>query len=164
MEKIKTVLDEKATKEFMKGGFILAYVGIAVSLLVFAIYVLFGVINNSWVDTISIVLLIAGITLLLLSLFLLFFYMNAVKKAGAFIRTAEYEFLDDSLVYTLYRNDEKIEEGKQYYQDLVDYRESKNYVFIRLKNNTFFAITKVDGLVDFLASKGLHKFKTIRKN
>ena len=163
MEKITTVLDTKVTKEFMKSGFIFAYISIAVSLLVLTVYILFGVITSSWLETSSVILLIAGSALLLLSLFLLFFYMNAVKKAGAFIRTAEYEFLDDSLVYTLYRNDEKIEEGKQYYQDLVDYKESKNYVFIRLKNNTFFAINKADGLLDFLSSKGLKKFKSFRK-
>ena len=164
MEKIRTVLDQKVTKEFMRSGFIFAYISIGVSLLVLSVYVLFGILNNSWLDTTSIILLIAGSALLLLSLFLLFFYINAVKKAGTFIRTAEYEFLDDAIVYTLYRNDEKIEEGKQYYEDLVDYKESKNYVFVRLKNNTFFAMDKVDGLVAFLSSKGLPKFKNIRKN
>ena len=38
------------------------------------------------------------------------------------------------------------------------------FVYVGLKNNTWFAIRKVDGLVAYLESKGLTKFKAIKVN
>ena len=109
------------------------------------------------VDPSSISLLVAGGILLLSSILLYSMQKLAIKRARQFSREATYEFLDDVISYEVYRDEQLMESGKLPYQDFLDYRETKNYIFVRLRNNTYLAIDKVDGLSDFLKSKGLKR-------
>lgn len=156
MEKIRTKVDERSIKELLHGAIILAIVSFVLSLLIIVLFLIFFFRDMS-VDPSSISLIIAGGLLLLSSILLYSMQKLAIKRARQFVREVEYEFLDDSISYEVYRNEEKVESGKLPYQDFLDYRETKNYVFVRLKNNTYLAIDKVDGLSDFLKSKGLKK-------
>lgn len=156
MEKIRTKVDERSIKELLHGAIILAIVSFVLSLLIIVLFLIFFFHDMS-VDPSSISLIIAGGLLLLSSILLYSMQKLAIKRARQFVREVEYEFLDDSISYEVYRNEEKVESGKLPYQDFLDYRETKNYVFVRLKNNTYLAIDKVDGLSDFLKSKGLKR-------
>lgn len=82
-------------------------------------------------------------------------YLTALNKVKNFTRTIVYDFLDDSIIFEIYRKEEKIENGKIYYQDLVSYKVSKNYIYLKLQNNTWLAINKEEGLLDFIQSKGI---------
>ena len=156
MEKIRTTLDERSVKELLHGAIVLAIISFAVSLLTIALFLVFFF-HDMHVDPSSISLLIAGGILLLSSILLYSMQKLAIKRARQFAREATYEFLDDVIGYEVYRDEQLMESGKLPYQDFLDYRETKNYIFVRLRNNTYLAIDKVDGLSDFLKSKGLKR-------
>ena len=156
MEKIRTTIDERPIKELLHGALILAIASFAISLLTLGLFLIFFF-HDMKVDPSSIGLLVAGGILLFSSIFLYFTQRLALKRARQFVREATYEFLDDSISYEVYRDEELVESGKLRYQDFIDYRETKNYIFVRLRNNTYLAMDKVEGLSDFLKSKGLKR-------
>ena len=136
----------------------------SLSLLCLGFFVLFGILNNNWFDPLSIVLLVVAIIVLILALLLFSAIKNGIKKADQFVRTIVYDLQEDNISFEIYRDEEMIETGKIYYKDLEEYKETKHYVYVGLKNNTWLAIDKVDGLVDLLKSKGLTKFKAVKFN
>ena len=162
MEKIKTIIDRKANKEILGTTFALTWLCFAFSLLCVVLYFLFSILFNNWLDPISISSLVIGIIILVFAVVVLFYLSNNLKKSTHYVREAIYDFTDDALLYEVHQNGEKIEEGKVYYCDLLDYKETKNYIYLRLRNNTFICVSKVDGLLDFIISKGISKFKMIK--
>ena len=157
MDKIRTTVNEKVSKELMYGIFALVLMGYLVSVLVLGLYFFFAAPKQEWFESLNMVMLVIGLILLLLTSVLLFNYISNLKKAKTFLREVEYEFLDEELSYEVFRDGRVIEQGKMAYKDFLDYRTTKNYVFIRLMNNTFFVIDKIDGLTDYLESKGVNK-------
>ena len=157
MEKISTVIDKNSTKEFIQGTFIFSWVALFTALSLIALYIVFGIINNSWGDLLQIVLVVLGGSLLVLSILVIRNYFNALAKMDNFKRTIVYEFLDDAISFTVNKEDEAIENGKVYYEDFISYKATKNYVYLRLKNNTWLAIKKEEGLISFITSKGINK-------
>ena len=162
MEKIITNIDKSSTKEFIQGTFLFSWVAFAFSFVLIGLYITFGIINNSWSEFLQIVLVVLGGLLLILSILIIFNYLNALKKVEDFKRTIVYDFLDEYIAFDIYREQEVIENGKVYYVDLIDYKVTKNYVFLRLKNNTWLAIKKEEGLIDFITSKGIVKHNALR--
>ena len=159
MEKITTTIDGNSAKEFIKGTYILDYVALGVGALCVVLYVIFGIAGDgkNWLSGLQLILLTVGVLLIVLAIVLLNMLSKAIKKSNEFKRTITYDFSDEYLVYEVMRNEELIENGKLAYTDLSKYKETKNYVYVGLKNNTWLAIDKVDGLIDFLNSKGLGK-------
>ena len=70
------------------------------------------------------------------------------------------EFADEYFAYDLYRENEKVEQGKIYYVDLMGYKQTKHYLFLGLKNNNYIGVNKVEGLVEFVRNKGLKEIKS----
>ena len=163
MEKIITVIDSKSSKEFLQGTFILDYFALGVGILCLLLYVLFGVKDNHWLKGMNLILLSVGILLLVMAIVLLSMLYKALKKADEFKRTITYDFQDDYFTYEVIRNDEIIESGKLLYSDLTSYKETENYIYAGLKNNSWFSISKVDGLIDFLNNKGVRRYKSKKK-
>ena len=159
MEKITTTIDGNSAKEFIKGTYILDYVALGVGALCVVLYVIFGIAGDgkNWLSGLQLILLTVGVLLIVLAIVLLNMLNKAIKKSNEFKRTITYDFSDEYLIYEVMRNEELIENGKLTYADLSKYKETKNYVYVGLKNNTWLAIDKVDGLTDFLNSKGLGK-------
>ena len=165
MDKITTIIDGNSSKEFVKGTFILDYVALGIGGLCILLYIIFGFAgHNNWLSGLQLILLSVGILLIVLAIALLSTLNKAIKKGDEFKRTITYEFEVDYLIYEVSRNEEIIENGKLPYTDFTEYKETENYVYVGLKNNTWFAIKKVDGLVAYLQSKGLTKFKAVRVN
>ena len=157
MERIITKIDGASSKEFVKGTYILDYVALVVGVICIALYVFFGIKDANWLSGLQILTIGSGLLLVILAIVLLASLNKAIKKADEFARTIAYEFEDEHLIYAVYRNEEIIENGKLPYSDLTRYKESKNYVFVGLNNNTWFAMNKVEGLTSFLESKGIYK-------
>ena len=159
MERIITTIDGNSAKEFIKGTYILDYVALGVGALCVVLYVIFGIAGDgkNWLSGLQLILLTVGVLLIVLAIVLLNMLNKAIKKSNEFKRTITYDFSDEYLIYEVMRNEELIENGKLTYADLSKYKETKNYVYVGLKNNTWLAIDKVDGLIDFLNSKGLGK-------
>ena len=155
---IRTRIDEKQTKELLHNAVILAIVCFIISLLCIGGYFLFVfALQEDPGDILNIVLLISGILLFILSILLYVTQMNTIKRAAQFVRDVKYELSEENISYEVYRDEQLIESGKLSYQDFLDFRETKNYLFIRLKNNNYLAVDKVNGLSDLLISKGLKK-------
>ena len=155
---IRTRIDERQTKELLHNAVILAIVCFIISLLCIGGYFLFVfALQEDPDDIFNIILLIGGILLFVLSILLYVTQMNAIKRAAQFVRDVKYELSEENISYEVYRDEQLIESGKLSYKDFLDFRETKNYLFVRLKNNTYLAVDKVDGLSDLLISKGLKK-------
>ena len=164
MEIIVTKIDGNSSKEFVKGTLTLDYVSLGIGILCLSLYIFFGIKDGTWLAGLSLVLATVGALLLILAIALLSVLNKAIKKADAFVRTITYIFEDEYLAYEVSRDDEIVENGKLRYSDLTEYKETKNYVYVGLKNNTWFAINKKEGLISFLQSKGLTKFKSVKFN
>ena len=159
MKQIKTLIDSKSTKEFIQGNFIFALASLGFALVIVALYVVFGIINHSWADPVQIILLVLAAVLIVLSMIMVVAYLKAMNKMKDYVRTIIYDFLDDAISFEIYRDEEKIETGKIYYQDFLDYKVSKHYVYLRLKNNTWLVIDKEEELIPFIQNKGIQKHK-----
>ena len=159
MEKIETNIDDKLIKEAYRPLYRLSIIAIAIALAFVVFYVVFSILNKNWFDALNLVALSVSFVLVICAIYLLIRIHQMIKKEQAFSRKAIYELFDEYVTYEVYRNNEKIESGKAYYRDLQGYRESKNTVFLIMRNNSYIAIKKVDGLVDFIKSRGLVKKK-----
>lgn len=162
MEKLTTIIDKNATKELIQSTFVLSIVALITGILMIGIYVFFGFLNNSWLDPLQIIIVVLAVILLVLALVIILSYVGSLSKMKNYVRKIVYDFKDDEIVFEIYKDEELVEQGKVYYQDLLEYKETKNFVFIRLSNNTWLTFKKVNGLVDFFASKGLTKYKTVK--
>ena len=162
MEQIKTIINKNSTKEFIHGMFIFALFSLIVGLAMLGLYITFGVINNSWFDVLQIILLIIAILILFFGGFVIFRYFASLKKMDGYQSIIIYDFLDDYVSFDIYRNEEVVESGKVYYQDFLDYKETKSFIYLRLKNNTWLAIKKEEGLLDFIINKGISKYSTFK--
>lgn len=163
MKQIKTPIDKESTKEFVQGNLYFAIVSLGVALAIIALYVVFGVINHSWLDPLQIVLVVLGGVLLVLSIIMVVGYLNSINKMKDFHRTIAYSFSDDEITYDIYKEEEKVASGKTSYIDVLEYKEAKHFVYLRLRNNTWLVISKEEELLEFLNSKGIEKRKFFSK-
>ena len=163
MKQIKTPIDKESTKEFVQGNLYFAIVSLGVALAIIALYIVFGVINHSWLDPLQIVLVVLGGILLVLSIIMVVSYLNSINKMKDFHRTMIYNFSSDEITYDLYKEEEKVATGKASYIDVLGYKETKHFVYLRLRNNSWLVISKEEGLLDFIQSKGIEKHKFFSK-
>ena len=161
MEKIETRIDDQAVKELYRPLYRLIIVAFAVAIAFIAFYVVFSAVTKNWLDALNIVALCVSVILIFMAIILWIKLTKQVKQAQSFGRTAFYEFMDEYVSYEVYRQEEKIEEGKCYYRDLLGYKEAKQYVFLVMRNNAYMAVKKVNGLIAFIESKGLIKTKVV---
>ena len=160
MKDIKTLIDKKSAKEFIQGNLIFSFVSLGVSLAIIALYVIFGVINKSWLDTLQIVLIVLGGILLVLSIIMIVNYVASINKMDNLVRTIVYHFSDVEITFDIYREEKLVQSGKTLYNDLLEYKETKNYIYIRQRNNTWLILNKEDELIAFLNNKGIFKHKS----
>ena len=160
MKDIKTLIDKKSAKEFIQGNLIFSFVSLGVSLVIIALYVIFGVINKSWLDTLQIVLIVLGGILLVLSIIMIVNYVASINKMDNLVRTIVYHFSDVEITFDIYREEKLVQSGKALYNDLLEYKETKNYIYIRQRNNTWLILNKEDELITFLNNKGIFKHKS----
>ena len=160
MKDIKTLIDKKSAKEFIQGNLIFSFVSLGMSLVIIALYVVFGVINKSWLDTLQIVLIVLGGVLLVLSIIMIVNYVASINKMDNLVRTIVYHFSDVEITFDIYREEKLVQSGKALYNDLLEYKETKNYIYIRQRNNTWLILNKEDELIAFLNNKGIFKHKS----
>ena len=159
MEKIETFIDEKVAKDLYRPLFKVGVFGIIFAVCFIVFYIVFSAITGGWLDVLNVIALAVSLILIMAAIYLFLKINQLVKQAKSFSRVAVYELLDEYISYEIFRDKEKIEEGKCYYKDLYGYKETKDTVFLAMNNNAYIAVKKVDGLVSFLESKGLAKTK-----
>lgn len=155
MDKITTIVNHDTAKELSKRTQLLVLVGIVFGFVCIGLYVLFGFTMNSWGEIINIILLVLGCFLIALSGML---EMGVIKRVNIYKKNgyeATYEFFDKYFVLQAFRNGEKYQEEKVKYENIFGYFETKNYVILKLNTWDAIPLTKVEGLTEFLDSKGV---------
>ena len=163
MDKIKTLIDKQSTKEFVHGTYVFSWVNLAVSLAMVALFVTFGIINNDWSSALNIILLVMAIIIFILAIIMIVSLVLSVKRTGEQKREVVYDFQDEEVAFEIFCDDQLVESGRVSYQDFMSYKETKNFVYLKLNNSTWFFVKKVDGLVDFIENKGLIRIRSIGK-
>ena len=151
-------------RELMKNTLVLAIIALIVGSLMVGLYLLFGFLNNSWLEPLQIILVVLAIILLVLAGIIILSYLGSLSKMKNYVRKIVYEFKEEEIIFEIYKEDELVEQGKVSYQDLIEYKESKSHIFVKLSTNAWLSFSKVDGLLEFFTSKGLTKFKSIKAN
>lgn len=157
MEKVTTVIDEKANKELLKPTRILTWVLAGLGGFGVGYYFMYSIISQKWSEAVNIILCIVGVIFIAFGFFFDYRITKAIKLAKANPITTVTEFNEDHLVMESYKNNEKIGESKVDYKSFKRYTVKANFVFMTYQNNSTFAFTKSDELVEFLSKTGIKK-------
>ena len=157
MEKVTTIIDERANKELAKPTRILTYILAGLGGFCVGYYFMFSIISQKWSEPVNIVLCIVGVIFIAFGFFFDYRVSKAIKLAKANPVTTVTEFNDDHLFMVSYKNNEKVSEGKVEYTSIKRYTVKANFVFLVTLNNVTLALTKSDELVEFLSKTGIKK-------
>ena len=157
MEKVTTVIDEKANKELLKPTRILTLVLAGLGGFGVGYYFMYSIISQKWSEAVNIILCIVGVVFIAFGFFFDYRITKAIKLAKTNPITTVTEFKEDHLVMESYKNNEKIGESKVDYKSFKRYTVKANFVFMTYQNNSTFAFTKSDELVEFLSKTGIKK-------
>lgn len=159
MEKVTTVVDEKAIKECYKSSRILCYVLAGLGGFGVGFYFMYSIMTQKWIEPFNGILFIMGIVFIIVGVILDGSISKAIKAVKANPATTITEFKEDHLFMEAYRNGEKVSEGKEEYKMFKHYIVKTHYVFMYTKTNVVYTFTKSDELVEFLSKTGIKKFQ-----
>lgn len=157
MEKITTVIDEKANKELAKPTRILSYIIGFLGAACIGFYITFSALTKTWGDALNIVLVIVGAIFLLFGVYFDHIITKALKRAKADPFTSISDFQDEYVFIEIFKNEEKMSEGKIYYNTIKRMLVRKNYIYLVGENRMTYVFTKSDELLDFLSKTGVKK-------
>ena len=160
MEKITTKVNVNAAKELIKPYINYFFFTLGFALVMVGIYVLVSFSDNSWGNPFHVVLIVLTGVIFLLSFAFLGTYHNVVKRASYTERTVIYDFLDEFFLAEGFKEDEKVEENKYFYENVQGYRLSKNYIYLLMDFGGFLPITRSEELISFLKEKGIKETKS----
>mgnify|MGYP002868507777 CR=1 FL=1 len=161
MDKITTVINEKAVKEYLSPlvkFIIFCFVGFIIFI---ALYFIFAIISNNWLDPLHYVFIAVALICLVGAFIFLFKYLKSINLVKKHQTTLNYEFFDDYFIFISSNENRKVDERKIFYSDLVSYRESKNYYFLMLNDNNAFIINKNEEVIKLIKEKGISKTRNI---
>lgn len=159
MEKIKTTFDGSTNKAYFKRPIICAIVGFVYAFCVFCWYGLNYIITKEPPDTFGTILSVLSAVLVVFGITYLVLIFKTIRTADKNRMETVSEFFDEYIFVEVYKNEEKIQETKFYYDTIASYRVVKDYIFLKVNNNTVFPISNVPGAEDFLRSKSIKKKK-----
>ena len=154
---ISTKFNKKCIKELFKNSFLISIFGLVAGVICFAAYVTFSIINNSWTDMWSIILIIAGVFVISVSLVLFLKIIKLEKVAEESNGTFKETFLDDRLKVETFRGEIKVDEKEITYASLINFSLTSNYVFLKLENKSVLPVTRSEELINFLLSKNIKR-------
>ena len=159
MEKVVTIVDEKANKELTLSTRIFVCILAGLGGFGIGFYLMYSIFKREggWNDPLNITLCVLGIFFIIVALFFDYKITKAIKLAKANPVKTITEFNDDYLVMESYKGEEKVAESKLEYKSFKRYSVKKNFVFMVTDNNITLAFTKSDELVDFISKTGIKK-------
>ena len=157
MEKVTTIVDDKANKELAKPTRILTWILAGIGGFCIGFYFTFNIITKSWLEPINIIMAVVGVIFIACGFFFDYRINKAIKLAKANPITTVTEFNEDHLVMESYKNNEKIAESKVEYISFKRYTVRAHFVFLTTQNNVTVAFTKSDELVEFMSKTGIKK-------
>ena len=162
MKKDTVLINEKVVGEHLKPVFNFALFCFIAAVVFFALMIVFSILNNNWLEVSTIIFAIVGALCLFAGLFAIINYVKGINIAKTHASKMDYEFFDDHLSYVTSRDDRVIQQGDIPYQNLAGYKETKNYVFLAIKDNSFLAFNKSEDILSFVKEKGLVRIKTVQ--
>ena len=164
MEKATVVVNENVAKEHLKSVINFAIFCFASAIVFFTLMIVFSILNNNWLEVSTVIFAIVGALSLFAGVFFLIQYAKGVRLAKTQSNTVDYEFFNDHLTFVTSRNDQIIQKGEVNYQDLVGYKETKNYVFLLMSNQHFLPFEKSEDILSFVQAKKLPLVKSVKVN
>ena len=160
MEKFRTAVDKKIYMELARPAFrtycffiVCGVVGLIVAL------VLGSLLEY---DKLAIELSILAFGMLLfIGVFSTATHFSKIKKSVADNIVIETEFSDEQIVSASYKGDKKTSEVWLRYDEILFYKESKEYVYLFQTKYAAIPLEKREGLTELLAEKGIKKKKRI---
>ncbi len=162
MDKIETVIDVKAAKEYMAPLAKFIIFCLVSFLVMIGLYILFSLLNHNWLEPLNFIFLAVALICLIGMILFLIKYLKSINAVKNNKTVVAYHFFDDHFLFASFnQNKEKVSEEIVPYTEIVSYRESKNYYFLMLANNNAFIINKTQEVANFIKEKGFAKYKTI---
>ncbi len=162
MDKIETVIDVKAAKQYLSPLVKFIIFCLACFLVMVSLYVLFSLLNHNWLEPLNFVFLAVALIGLIGAILFSVKYLKSLHIVKNNKSVVTYEFFDDHFLFTsINKNNEKVDEREVPYTEIVNYRESKDYYFLLLASNSAFIIDKNEEVTNFIKEKGFVKQKTI---
>ena len=153
MEAITTNIDKRVYKELYKKTIIFEAISIALGIILLTSCIIIGIINNNWSNALMIIYLALSIVLILVSLFYLFKIVNAINMFTKDNLLYTVNFQDEYMSTKVVRGEEVIRESKILYEEVLGYKETPNYIFLKTKAGLV-TLQKEEGLMDFVNQKG----------
>ena len=161
MNKIETTIDVKAAKQYLfplVKFIIFCFVGFIAFI---ALYIVFSIISNNWLDPLHYVFIAVALICLIGGIIFLFKYLKSVNIVRKTQTKVSYEIYDDYMLFSSNNINGKVEERQVSYDEIVSYRESKDYYFLFLSNNNAFIMSKNEISTKLIKDKGYLKVRTI---
>ena len=161
MNKIETVIDEKAAKQYLfplVKFIIFCFVGFIAFI---ALYIVFSIISNNWLDPLHYVFIAVALICLIGGIIFLFKYLKSINVVRKTQTKVSYEIYDDYMLFSSVNINGKVEERQVSYDEIVSYRESKDYYFLILTNNNAFIMNKNEITTKLINDKGYQKVKSV---
>lgn len=157
MEKVTTVLDEKVYKELFKSTRVLTWVLAGLGGFGVGYYFMYSILSQKWSEPVNIILAVVGVIFIAFGFFFDYRVSKAIKLGKNNPITTVTEFNEDHFIIESYKNDEKTGESKIEYKSFKYYIVKTNYVYMTYENNSTFAFTKSDELIELLNKVGIKK-------
>ena len=162
MEKVETVIDLKAAKQYMSPMVRFMLFCLVSFLVMIGLYILFSLLNHNWLEPLNFIFLAVALICLIGMILFLVKYLKSINAVKNNKTVVTYQFFDDHFLFTSFnQNKEKVSEEIVPYTEIASYRESKNYYFLMLANNNAFIINKTKEVTNLIKEKGFAKYKTI---
>ena len=161
MNKIETVIDVKAAKQYLfplMKFIIFCFVGFITFI---ALYIVFSIISNNWLDPLHYVFIAVALICLIGGIIFLVKYLKSINIVKKTQTKVSYEIYDDYMLFTSVNINGKVEERQVSYDEIVNYRESKDYYFLLLINNNAYIMNKNEISTKLIKDKGYQKVKSV---
>ena len=161
MNKIETVIDVKAAKQYLfplVKFIIFCFVGFIAFIV---LYIVFSIISNNWLDPLHYVFIAVALICLIGGIIFLVKYLKSINIVKKTQTKLSYEIYDDYMLFTSVNINGKVEERQVSYDEIVNYRESKDYYFLLLINNNAYIMNKNEISTKLIKDKGYQKVKSV---
>lgn len=143
--KVRTVIDEKAQKEFSANANKIALTMLIMGCIGVCVFLVLDIVLDflyGFEDSIFFVLLIVFAVFLACGIFLKIFLNKALKQVRNSPKVNEYEFCSDHFTVNQISNGEVVATAKFYYAQVMKIKDGKNYFNIFISQTQVFPVEK----------------------
>ena len=161
MNKIETVIDVNAAKQYLFPLVKFIIFCFVCFIAFIALYFVFSIISNNWLDPLHYVFIAVALICHIGGIIFLVKYLKSINIVKKTQTKVSYEIYDDYMLFTSANINGKVEERQVSYDEIVNYRESKDYYFLLLINNNAYIMDKNEISTKLIKDKGYQKVKSV---